>query len=63
MAATLWSVRESLSAMHGMPYITSLCAIWATKDTRQRGKEGEEQLFASFAVLKTRLVFVFFVKL
>lgn len=37
--AALWSVRESVSAVHAMPYITSLGSIWATNDRTETGKE------------------------
>lgn len=43
-AAALWSVSESVSAVHAMPYITSLCAIWAMKDRRETGKETPTEL-------------------
>lgn len=43
-AAALWSVRESLSAMHAMPYITSPSAIWATEETEDRQGRKETEL-------------------
>lgn len=55
-AAALWSVSESVSAMHAMPYITSPCAIWATEETedRQGRKENElGEIANSLATLQT----------